>query len=315
MEDLSEITDTRCDLVELLKSKQPVKVCAPMVRYSKLAFRTLVRKYGCDLAYTPMIVSSSFIKSKSCRDVEFITNAKDRPLVVQFAASNAKDFADATELVYPYCDGVCLNCGCPQRWAMAEGYGAKLLQNPERLADFVKCARNRISDPVFAISAKIRLHKDIKKTVALCKSLEQSGLSYISIHGRTTAERYQPVHYDEIKLIKDLISIPVVANGDITSMEDVSQIHQITGADGVMAARGILSNPAMYSGFQQTPFDCIKDWVDISLNLGTSFTCFHNHLIYMLEKVTSKPEKRIFNSLQSTPAVLEYLDKFSRIYV
>ena len=74
-----------------------------------------------------------------------------------------------------------------------------------------------------------------------------------------------------------------------------------------MVARGLLANPAMFSGYEFTPAECIRDWVDISLSYGTSFTCFHNHLIYMLEKVTTKAEKRLFNALQSTPAVLEYL--------
>ena len=109
--------------------------------YNRLPFRMLVRKYGCDLAYTPMIVSESFILSEKARDVEFTTNdgtrhtffetsccnslsfhcthmyihAGDRPLVVQFAARNGKEFADAAELVAPFADAVDLNCGCPQR--------------------------------------------------------------------------------------------------------------------------------------------------------------------------------------------------------
>ena len=79
-----------------------------------------------------------------------------------------------------------------------------------------------------------------------------------------------------------------------------------------MVARGLLANPAMFSGYQHTPVDCIKNWVDVSLRLGTPFTCFHNHLIYMMDKIVSKSEKRFFNSLQSTPAVLEYLN--SNVY-
>ena len=64
-----------------------VKICAPMVRYSKLSFRRLVRKYGCDVAFTPMILADTFMASSKARDVEFTTGPSDRPLVVQFAAN------------------------------------------------------------------------------------------------------------------------------------------------------------------------------------------------------------------------------------
>ena len=63
-----------------------------------------------------MIMSDSFVKSQQARDNELTTNSFDHPVIVQFAANNAKDFADATELVYKECDGVDLNCGCPQRY-------------------------------------------------------------------------------------------------------------------------------------------------------------------------------------------------------
>lgn len=76
---------------------------------------------------------------------------------------------------------------------------------------------------------------------------------------------------------------------------------------GVMAARGLLANPAMFTGYEETPLECIWDWVDISLEQGTPFTCFHHHLIYMLERVSSQPERKVFNSLSSTAAVIDYL--------
>ena len=70
----------------------PVRICAPMVRYSKLPFRMLVRLYDCDIAYTPMIMADSFSSSANARDNEFTTNSDDRPLIVQFAANKVDDF-------------------------------------------------------------------------------------------------------------------------------------------------------------------------------------------------------------------------------
>ena len=77
-----------------------------MVRYSKLAFRLLVMNHAVDIVYTPMIISDCFVRSQRSRDVELTTHPKDRPLVVQFAAHNAEDFAAAAAYVAPYADGV-----------------------------------------------------------------------------------------------------------------------------------------------------------------------------------------------------------------
>lgn len=74
-----------------------------------------------------------------------------------------------------------------------------------------------------------------------------------------------------------------------------------------MVARGLLANPAMFAGYEETPLKCLWDWVDIALELGTPYTCFHQHLMYMMEKITSKQEKKVFNALSSTSAVLDYL--------
>ncbi|XP_015119487.1 tRNA-dihydrouridine(20a/20b) synthase [NAD(P)+]-like [Diachasma alloeum] len=89
------------DVVEILKEPRMTRVCAPMVRYSKLAFRNLVRRYGCDVCFTPMILADSFVQSSKARDNEFSTNTRDEPLIVQFAAKAPRDFADAAEMVAP----------------------------------------------------------------------------------------------------------------------------------------------------------------------------------------------------------------------
>ncbi|XP_066298743.1 tRNA-dihydrouridine(20a/20b) synthase [NAD(P)+]-like isoform X2 [Branchiostoma lanceolatum] len=303
------LTTARVPVVELFQPGKVVHVCAPMVRYSKLPFRALVRRYNCDLAFTPMIIAESFVKSLKARDSEFTTNSSDRPLVVQFAARDAVTLADASEIVAPYSDGIDLNCGCPQRWAMAEGYGSCLLKKPELISDMVRQARARVSDENFSVSVKIRLHKDLRETVDLCQKAEHAGVSWIAVHGRTPSQRGEPVNTDAITLIKQSLSIPVIANGDIKNLEDVKHIHTSTGIDGVMAARGILQNPGMYAGYDQTPLQCVQDWVDLSIKLGTHFTCFHHHLMYMFERVTPKSEKRVFNALTSTAAVLDYLQE------
>lgn len=293
------------DIVQILEQKD-VKVSAPMVRYSKLAFRTLVRKYGVDLAFTPMIISESFLNSSEARDSDFTTNAGDRPLVVQFAAKNAVELSNATEMIVPFADGVDLNCGCPQRWAMAEGYGACLLRKPELISDMVRQAKNRIPDSRFTLSIKIRIHDNIRKTVDLCRKVESASLSFITVHGRTPKQRCEPANYEAIKTIRESLHIPVIANGDVKSLSDAERVLQETGVNGVMAARGLLQNPALYAGFVTTPLSCVSDWLAISFKLGVTFPVFQHHIHEMTEKVLTKPERHHLNSLQTHIAVLNY---------
>ncbi|XP_074726092.1 tRNA-dihydrouridine(20a/20b) synthase [NAD(P)+]-like isoform X3 [Strix uralensis] len=233
---IGDIIETKqCQLkdpMDLFHSGQVVKICAPMVRYSKLAFRTLVRKYSCDLCYTPMIVAADFVRSAKARDSEFTTNKGDHPLIVQFAAKEAQVLCDAARIVCPFADGIDLNCGCPQRWAMSEGYGACLINKPELVQDMVRHVRNQIDNPRFSVSIKIRIHEDLKRTVDLCQKAEATGVSWITVHGRSVEERHQPVHYDAIKIIKQSMSIPIVANGDIKTLKDAENVHHLTGADG-----------------------------------------------------------------------------------
>ncbi|KAM5235952.1 tRNA-dihydrouridine(20a/20b) synthase [NAD(P)+]-like isoform 1-T1 [Ctenodactylus gundi] len=224
--------ETKKDPIEMFHSGQLIKVCAPMVRYSKLAFRTLVRRYCCDLCYTPMIVAADFVRSIKARDSEFTTNQGDCPLIVQFAANDARILSDAARIVCPYANGIDINCGCPQRWAMAEGYGACLINKPELVQDMVKQVKNQVENPKFSVSIKIRIHDNLTRTVDLCRKAEATGVSWVTIHGRTVEERHQPVHYDAIKIIKENISIPVIANGDIRSLKEAENVWQITGTDG-----------------------------------------------------------------------------------
>ncbi|XP_047449671.1 B-cell receptor-associated protein 29-like isoform X2 [Mugil cephalus] len=219
-------------IMDMFEKGKVLKICAPMVRYSKLAFRSLVRKYNCDICFTPMIVAADFMRSVKARDSEFTTNDGDRPLIVQFAAHDTQTLADAACVVAPFSDGVDLNCGCPQRWAMSAGYGACLINKPELVKDMVRHVRNQVDNPNYTVSIKIRIHKDLKRTVDLCQKAESAGVSWITVHGRTAEERHQPVHYDAIKTIKDSVSVPVIANGDIKYLRDVESTHQLTGVDG-----------------------------------------------------------------------------------
>lgn len=81
-----------------------------------------------------------------------------------------------------------------------------------------------------------RIHDDLTRTVDLCRKAEATGVSWITVHGRNIEERHQPVHYDAIKIIKENLSIPVIANGDIKSLKEAENIQEITGTNGKKSA-------------------------------------------------------------------------------
>jgi len=147
--------------------------------------------------------------------------------------------------------------------------------------------------------------------VDLCRQLEATGISFISVHVRTAKERAEPVRLETIRCIVDALNIPVIANGDVTSLEKAYEVQEATGVRGVMSARAILANPGLYNGHSKTPLSAIKRWIEINEELDSYFTLFHKHLIHMCESVLTKAERRIFNNLRTKEEVITFLnDRF-----
>ncbi|OMJ15625.1 tRNA-dihydrouridine(20a/20b) synthase [NAD(P)+]-like [Smittium culicis] len=257
-----------------------------------------------------MMLADVFRASEFGRE-DFTTNSSDTPLVIQFAANNYKDFSEAAELVAPYTDGLDLNCGCPQKWAIKDGYGSYLLNKPELVADMVKAVKNRVNIPC---SIKIRIYDNDSDTVELVRRAIAANVDWITVHGRTKKQSSnEPVNMDTIKLVKQISSVPIIANGGIFSYSDAQNLYNYTGVNGVMSARGLLENPALFSIHKTTPLDCIKDYVNLAVKYGTNHFIFHHHLMYMFEGIMSSSEKKTFNSLTSISMILDHLYQYYNI--
>lgn len=296
-------------------SRRFVKICAPMVRFSKLPFRLLVKKWGTDLAFTPMIMANVFKNSSYGRDCEFSTNSNDVPCVIQFASNSSKELADAAEIAAPFVSGIDLNCGCPQRWAFHECIGSYLMTDPELVSDMIRAVKARTS-PLFPnglpISVKIRLseHDDptCQRTVDYARQIQYAGADFITVHGRNRRQKSTvPCNYEAIKLVRQSVDIPVVANGSIFSLEQANSVVEATGVQGVMAARGLLANPAMFDErkFYCTPPDCVLDFIDYSIESSLHSNLFQRHLAYMLP--ISKIERKAFNELSTKASMISFL--------
>jgi tRNA-dihydrouridine synthase 4 len=136
-----------------------------------------------------MMLAHEFIRSQAARDSDFTTCSIEREatpdgrvhaLIAQFASSDPTEFARAAELIAPWVDGVDLNCGCPQSWALRDGLGSSLMENPGLVASLVCAAKARV-DATKSVSCKIRIHKDLGQTIRWVKILESAGVDFITV--------------------------------------------------------------------------------------------------------------------------------------
>ncbi|EME77290.1 uncharacterized protein MYCFIDRAFT_83236 [Pseudocercospora fijiensis CIRAD86] len=272
-----------------------------MVRYSKLPFRLLVSQYGADVVYTPMMLAHEFIRSQTARDSDFTTHPLERQegkiLIAQFASSEPEELARAADLISPWVDGVDLNCGCPQSWAIKEGIGCSLMEQPEKVGEMVRVTKGRLIGRGKSVSVKIRIDKNLQKTVKWLGVVQDAGVDYITVHGRTRSQRSStPPDYAAIGVLRTFIRVPMVANGDAYSKEDVGRIARITGADGVMAARGLMENPTMFAGYPIPPERSVGDLLQWVVRCPIPFPLVLHHVHEMtakMEGMTKKEKRRL----------------------
>jgi tRNA-dihydrouridine synthase 4 len=187
---------------------------------------------------------------------------------------------------------------------MKEGYGSNLLKHPELVQDMVRAARQSSALP---ISIKIRVSQDLAQTVELARRAESVGCSFITVHGRRPDQRSTaPANVDAIRMVKQSVSVPVMANGTVWNDRDAVETQRQTGVDGVMVARALLQNPALFAGYETVPTECVTDYLRLALDLGAPFQQLHNHLMFMFYALHSRQERAEFNSQTSVAGIIDF---------
>lgn len=302
--------DPKYSPINILKRTKgrTVSVAGPMVRYLKLPFRETCRFFNVDIVYTPMILAREFVRNGVARNLDFTTNRNDQCVVVQVGVSNVEDLLKFCAMMHPYVDGIGLNCGCPIRDQVREGIGAALMSKPDLVASMVKAVKQEYGDRL-CIETKIRIHPDLDETVAFVKKVEAAGVDYITVHGRTKNTRsLQPADFDAIKLVKESVSVPVVANGDCFDAAAFKHIAEYTGVDGVMSARGVLANPALFAGYDTCPWSAIEVFMDLAMSCGLTFRLVQHHLLQMMETMMVHRWVSQLNELNNLAEVVDWLD-------
>lgn len=227
---------------ELIKGKV---IVAPLAGYTNLAYRKIMKEHKASLVYTEMVSAKGLIFDNE-QTLDYIKLSEtEHPVSVQLFGGNIDDMVKATKIVCKKSkpDIIDINMGCPIKKVLKQGAGCELLQDPQKVYELVKSIKEVSKVPV---SIKIRAgidHNHIN-CVEIAKAAERAGASLIAIHGRTKSDMYTgKANLDYIKMVKDNVSIPVIGNGDIKSVEDAINMLEYTKCDYVMIGRGSLGNP------------------------------------------------------------------------
>ncbi|KAG8184163.1 hypothetical protein JTE90_010205 [Oedothorax gibbosus] len=298
----------------------PKYVAAPMVDMSELSFRMLCRKHGAQLCYSPMFHSQQFSQDFLYRQDNFSSCTEDRPLIVQFCANDPTNFVNAAKIVSSECDAVDLNLGCPQAIARKGYYGSFLQDDWDLIRSIVQTAAHELPVPV---TCKMRiLPGHYKKSIEYAKMLEDSGCSVLAVHGRTREQKGHATglaSWDVIREIKANVNIPVIANGNILSFEDVENCLKYTGADAVMSAEALLHNPALFSAQTPPVWKMVEEYLHLAEKYNTSVRCVRCHLFklsYLCIYIDDEVQQILTEGSSFTDfyKVVELLKKFPAKY-
>ena len=221
-------------------------ILAPMAGVTDLAFRKICKKYGKPGLVCNEMVSSKAIFYKDEKTLNMIKSDEERPISMQIFGNDPQTMGIAAKFMCDYTDILDINMGCPAPKIVKNGEGSKLLLDLDLVKNIVTEVVKNSSKPV---TVKIRKGWDDKHIVAVqaAKLIEEAGASAIIVHGRTREEYYSgKADWDIIKQVKQNVSIPVIANGDIKDEQDAEEIFEQTGADGIMIGRAALGNPWIF---------------------------------------------------------------------
>lgn len=222
-------------------------ICAPMAGVTDFTFRELCRRFGAGLAVSEMMSSNPLVwqSEKSLKRMSHSDETGIRS--VQIAGSDPQQMAEAAQFNVEHgAQIIDINMGCPAKKVNKKLAGSALLQFPELVEEIVQAVVGAVNVPV---TLKIRTGWDPehRNGVQIARIAEDNGIQALAVHGRTKACMYKgEAEYDTIRAIKQAVSIPVIANGDITSAQKARFVLDYTGADAIMIGRAAQGRPWIF---------------------------------------------------------------------
>ena len=217
---------------------------APMAGTSDKPFRMICREQGAALTTSEMVVMQKHLlnTNKSKHRLDF--RSEQSPISIQIAGSESHELAESAQQALEFgADIIDINMGCPAKKVCNKAAGSALMKNEKLVEDIIKSVVNAVNIPI-TLKMRTGWNEENKNAPTIAKIAEDNGIKMLAIHGRTRAQKYNgDAEYDTVKKIKGIVSIPVVANGDITSAQKAKKVLDYTGADAVMLGRATQGNP------------------------------------------------------------------------
>jgi len=221
-------------------------ILAPMADVTNLAFRLHCRHYGADLTYTEMISADALLHENRKSFLKGLSSPEDRPFGVQLFGSSPEKLREAALFIEDECrpEVIDINMGCPVQRITRAGCGSALLNSPELVYGIISELTDALKTPV---TAKIRILDRDEKTLEAARLIEKAGASALTVHGRRVEQMYSGnSDLEVIRAVKNELSIPVIANGDIKDEESAENTLEFTGCDGLMIGRAAMGNPFIF---------------------------------------------------------------------
>ena len=219
-------------------------VLAPMAGVTDRPFRRLCRRLGAGLTVSEMVTSDPRLRATRKTLQRIDHSGEPAPRSVQIAGADPAQLADAARFnVARGADIIDINMGCPAKKVCSVAAGSALLSDEPLVARILERVAAAVEVPV---TLKIRTGPapDRRNAVRIARIAESAGIAAVAVHGRTRKCAFRGIaEYDSIRAVKRAVSIPIIANGDITSPEQARRVLSYTGADAVMIGRAAQGNP------------------------------------------------------------------------
>ncbi|PAF54582.1 tRNA dihydrouridine synthase DusB [Helicobacter sp. 13S00482-2] len=227
---------------------QNLLMLAPLAGYTDLPFRSVVKKFGVDITVSEMISSHALAYSSAKTKKMIEKSPLESPYCVQIAGSKEEILKRAVEILNEVqgIDIIDFNCGCPAPKVANHGNGSGLLKELPHLVKMLTLIRETTNKPY--TSVKVRLGFDKKIPLEIAMALRDAPVDFVVVHGRTRSDGYkkEKIDYDSIAQMKKILKVPVIANGEINSLQKAKEVLNITGANGLMIGRAALSSPWIF---------------------------------------------------------------------